>query len=47
MITHLKEVAGLLSLHFFSTPPIRSLPYRLALQMKEEKKVKWGREGDG
>lgn len=39
MITHLKEVAGLLSLHFLSTPPIHSLPYKLALQMKEHKEL--------
>lgn len=31
MITHLKVEAGLVSLHFLSTPPIRSLPYKLAL----------------
>lgn len=31
MITHLKVAAGLLSLRFLSTPPIRSLPYKLAL----------------
>lgn len=37
-ITHLKEAAGLLSRHFFSTPPIRSLPYKLALKVKDEKK---------
>ena len=39
MITHLKEVAGLLSLHFLYTPPNHSLPYKLDLQKKEKKKV--------
>lgn len=42
MITHLKEVAGLWSLHFLSTPPIHSLPYKLALQVKKHKRVKSG-----
>lgn len=42
MITHLKEVAGLLSLHFLSTPPIHILPYKLALRTKEQDRLNRG-----
>lgn len=45
MIIHLKELADLLSLHFSSIPPIQSLPYKSALQMKEQKTGKWGGRG--
>lgn len=35
MITHLKETAGPLSLHFLSAPPTRSPPYKLDLWAKQ------------
>lgn len=39
MMPHLKVMAGLLSRHFLSTPPTRSLPYKSALWIKEQKKI--------